>query len=415
MSDTISLRNKLVCDYPHANIDSWYGPYNTLEEAKTAIPYGSSITNRRAIGITVGIYEKNENGNIIGIKEYWWKTGITDDDLVEKKCSGGWKIKGLFVEGNKYNANDVVKVQDVGVFVALIDGVSSTPVEGSNEWFMLSQYTRPITPITISFVTNGGSSVTSINTFAGLKLNSIPSTVRLGYTFNGWYEKENYEGNPIDTNTIFNTDTILYAKWTPITYSIVFNNNGGIGTMNKMTCTYGQRYNLLSNTFSREKYKFIGWATSQRGNVVYTNEANISNLATTNGATVTLYAVWESTTKMYYKQFSYTEKSNVLTLEPQPSNNIDDYSNTIEGLIDLSNYPSLANTIVIVFYPTDKTCKFAYTGVSGTEYDVVNYWDEAKNVISNKENIVSIANELNYNIYLIQFGSNYTNPRIIIE
>lgn len=56
-----------------ANIDYLYGPYNSLEEACAAI-----ISSRRTIGRTVGIVS---GGSIL---EYWWKSGIEDDDLVQK-------------------------------------------------------------------------------------------------------------------------------------------------------------------------------------------------------------------------------------------------------------------------------------------------------------------------------------------
>lgn len=56
-----------------ANIDALYGPFNSKEEALAAVP-----VNRRAIGRTVAIIE---DGAAV---EYWFKGGITDEDLVPK-------------------------------------------------------------------------------------------------------------------------------------------------------------------------------------------------------------------------------------------------------------------------------------------------------------------------------------------
>lgn len=60
-----------------ANADSQYGPYDSLSAALTAVE-----SPTRAIGKTVGIMV---NGSVV---EYWFKSGITDSDLVVKSTSG---------------------------------------------------------------------------------------------------------------------------------------------------------------------------------------------------------------------------------------------------------------------------------------------------------------------------------------
>ena len=119
-----------------------------------------------------------------------------------------------------------------------------------------------------------------------------------GYTFAGWNTKANGTGtsyiNAASVNNLTTTagGTItLYARWTPITYTIAFNANGGIGTTSSITATYDTSYNLTKNNFTREGYVFIGWSTSQNGNVIYTDQQSISNLRSSTG-TITLYAVW---------------------------------------------------------------------------------------------------------------------------
>lgn len=77
------------------------------------------------------------------------------------------------------------------------------------------------------------------------------------------------------------------------TYTVKYNANGGSGSMSNQTMTSGQNANLAGNTFTREHYKFKGWATSANGGVVYQNGQSVTNLASSQGATVNLYAVWE--------------------------------------------------------------------------------------------------------------------------
>ena len=51
----------------------------------------------------------------------------------------------------------------------------------------------------------------------------------------------------------------LYAQWEPSTYTIQYNANGGTGTMENTTVTYGTNTNLRANAFTREGYTFAGW------------------------------------------------------------------------------------------------------------------------------------------------------------
>ena len=62
-----NINNKIVCNEPHANLDSYYGPYNSVQDALQTL--NSTTVNgvnyvKRHIGLTVGI-ETSE-----GIVEY---------------------------------------------------------------------------------------------------------------------------------------------------------------------------------------------------------------------------------------------------------------------------------------------------------------------------------------------------------
>lgn len=73
---TFNLANQILIVNPSANVDSTYGPYNTVAEANTAI-----VSGLRVIGRTVGIIT---DGSVV---EYWWKNGILDTDLIEKTAT----------------------------------------------------------------------------------------------------------------------------------------------------------------------------------------------------------------------------------------------------------------------------------------------------------------------------------------
>ena len=86
----------------------------------------------------------------------------------------------------------------------------------------------------------------------------------------------------------------LTVTLVPITYTVSFqkNNDNATGTMDAQTHTYDAQLALTANAFEYTGYAFAGWATSADGDVVYTDQAEVSNLTTTQGANVELFAKW---------------------------------------------------------------------------------------------------------------------------
>jgi uncharacterized repeat protein (TIGR02543 family) len=123
---------------------------------------------------------------------------------------------------------------------------------------------------------------------------AVPS--RTGYTFAGWYNNADFSGSaetgiPLDGTG--NKD--FYARWQAVTYTVVYNTNGGTGgSTPSSTHTYGQSKPLTLNGFTRTGYTFTGWNTDAGGGGTgYTNGQSVSNLSAVSGATITLYAQWQ--------------------------------------------------------------------------------------------------------------------------
>lgn len=147
---------------------------------------------------------------------------------------------------------------------------------------------------TVTFDANGGTTpTTSKNVTYNSTYGTLPAPSRTGYSFNGWYTAIS-GGTQKTSSSTYSTvgNSTLYAQWSPITYTITFNSNGGTGSMSNMSCSYDTEYTLTANTFTRKNYTFLGWATSAGGDIVYTNEAIIKNLSNVT-TTITLYAVWQ--------------------------------------------------------------------------------------------------------------------------
>lgn len=105
-----------------------------------------------------------------------------------------------------------------------------------------------------------------------------------GFAFNNVF----FENATGDTSV----DIHFYLVWTANTYTVVYNSNGGTGTMDSSTHTYDIAKNLTKNIFEKTGYTFSGWATSENGTIVYDDEAKVKNLTDGNGSAFHLYAVW---------------------------------------------------------------------------------------------------------------------------
>ena len=93
-------------------------------------------------------------------------------------------------------------------------------------------------------------------------------------------------------------------------YYVQFNANGGEGNMEKQSFVYGETQALSANQFTREGHAFLGWSTTQNGEVVYGDKAEVTNLTPTNNATVNLYAQWLSQTPTYTINFDKQNGTN---------------------------------------------------------------------------------------------------------
>lgn len=112
---------------------------------------------------------------------------------------------------------------------------------------------------------------------------------RTGYIFNGWM----HSGMAITAETVVTEDVTCTAAWTPISYTIRLEPNGGTGDTVEIPATYDEDVALPPNTFTRGGYNFLGWsASSYSTSATYADGATVRNLKNTQGAVQTLYAVW---------------------------------------------------------------------------------------------------------------------------
>ena len=151
--------------------------------------------------------------------------------------------------------------------------------------------------VTVTFNPNGGTvNPTEAAYSAGVTYGELPVPTRIGHTFLGWHTSQVGGDLVTEASEVSKEDDELYAHWTPITYTIVFKANGGLGTVDSQTHTYNVAQALTANAFYLNGFKFVGWSTTAGGAVQYADKAVVENLAEVQDQVVTLYAVWNGAT-----------------------------------------------------------------------------------------------------------------------
>ena len=106
---------------------------------------------------------------------------------------------------------------------------------------------------------------------------------KLGYNFLGWDTDEAgttvvYVDKATVSRLAKSGEVKLFAVWSPKTYEISYNANGGTGTVATTSFIYGQTASLAKNTFDKEFYEPAGWIYRKTDGteVKYSSEAPVS-------------------------------------------------------------------------------------------------------------------------------------------
>ena len=209
---------------------------------------------------------------VTGSGEYYYEQEIT----ITAEVLNGYTFD-YWIDNNqqKYNDSKVTLTQGT-------TNISLTATAKANEY-------------TITYNTNGGTATVSEQKVKfGEQLTQPENPTYKGYTFIGWYIDEE-ASTPFDFNTTMPAKNItLIAKWQVNIYEIIFNSNGGQGTMNNQKLTYNKSANLDNNKFTRTGYTFAGWSDTENGPVKYEDNTQVTNLI--DSGSINLYAVWNIVT-----------------------------------------------------------------------------------------------------------------------
>ena len=163
----------------------------------------------------------------------------------------------------------------------------------------LTLYARwEVKTIQISFDLNGGSGSYSPKTIHyGEARTSLPTPVRAGYDFMGWYIGIT-NGTLVTEGSIENStrDYTLYAGWQGHSNYVSFDPTGGTVSETSKLVTNGSTYGTLKSP-TRSGYSFGGWYSNISGGTKITSSSTVDIAGPT-----TLYAHW--TSEVYTVTFS---------------------------------------------------------------------------------------------------------------
>ncbi len=228
-------------------------------------------------------------------------------------------------------------------------------------------------PLTVNFVTNGGSAVSAGPFYHADSITSVPATWRPGFVFGGWYLDAGLTVN-VTFPYLLTRSTTLYAKWIPSVCTVGFDAAGGTPVAG-VQVGYGVTIPSEPAT-SRYGYNFAGWYIGgQRVSFPYTVTDNVTMYAGWNAQPQTNYLAGVSLSSgSLNRGFASSVTSYKVTIGENdgsftlvPYKQFDGASMTINGkpyssyTVSLANGKSATITVKVTLAKKAKTYKFTVT------------------------------------------------------
>ena len=214
-------------------------------------------------------------------------------DIAKNDGANDYVFKGWYTEDGSSTSWDETKK------VTKIDANTVAPAGGHKFYARWN----PAWKITFNMLSHG-TAPSEITVEQGTVVPSADrpaAPTETGYVFSGWYRTYNAGAATFDekysdpfnfaTDTV-TANTLLYAKWKPVTYTIRYNANGGSVTPTTDTKTYAE--NLTLAIPARDGYDFDAWYQNYDSSTkTFTNEYDgTTDISTTQGDTKDVYAKW---------------------------------------------------------------------------------------------------------------------------
>ena len=310
----------------------------TSEGREAASTISKIVSSSTAMGNISSYTETHSEGWNVGAK---WKPEIE----VEGIKASAWEVSG------GYSENDTTVFEDAGFSneTNYTEGGEENEIRSYIDYYTQESASRTITEVLIPGVTPVGKyiwarmmdvkvyAIVTYNPYTGyyvLDIYSVPILVHDGML----YELPNELADEVNivSGDVLDFE-IPFDKLPDMLYTVEYNANNGSGESMKSVHELGRTSQLLTNTFTKTGYTFVGWSTAADGKTaIYADQASIRDIAAA-GETVTLYAIWvENSYTVQYNGNKPTHASS--TLLDIPGATECKYDSTVT----LGNAPKLA-------------------------------------------------------------------------
>ncbi len=169
-------------------------------------------------------------------------------------------------------------------------------------------------PYNVTFIYDNGTENRVVTYRYGEKIIEPQDPVKTGYTFEGWFNG----GTVWNFDALLSGEVSLRAKWKAVAYSVAYELNGGVNSVDNAE-EYTVERNVVFKNPTREGFDFIGW---------YKDGAFSIAVSNTNGLAenLTVYARWMKSGRIFYdldggtnddkNPFVFSNEDEVLLLSP---------------------------------------------------------------------------------------------------
>ena len=212
----------------------------------------------------------SKQGNMVAHSVRWSDRSIAS----VKDC--GYSISGYSFVGwytNKNGTGD--PVTNLGTYIEEMEKKDETAKTLYAKWSK-KQFT-----ITYIVDDNDNGTTTRVYTIDGTPTQTIEleeAGAKLGQVWKGWSLTKGgrvafapKQKPTVSEVTNGNESVTLYAIYEDCSYTVVYDANGGTGTMQDDTCKFGSKQPLKACGFNKIGYRFVGWSETRKSDQEYEN------------------------------------------------------------------------------------------------------------------------------------------------
>ena len=282
VEDTFTLPQPTKTGY---TFTGWTGSNGTIPQKSVTVNKGTKANLSYTANWQINTYQNQISHWLRGFKNAEGNNGNGDAFcLGETYFSAAYKSNFVMdaSRATKMPNGCYVKSSDSALFWK--DGVHwSSGIYGTitqEAYNMRFQYGYRPYDYKITYNLDGGTNNSANpSTYTVLYGVTLKEPTKNGYKFAGWFDENGNKITGINEgcNATFSSTDDLYtklairtigdrtltARWTPITWTVKYDANGGIGTMSDSNHVYDGGTHFSKNAFSKTGYSFDGWTLSR--------------------------------------------------------------------------------------------------------------------------------------------------------